>query len=292
MSITYQLKSHQKYSHLKFAYVDGHHSCDFAPHRHDFSELFLVVSGTGKHQVAQQVYPLNAGDVFVINGDVEHGFTDVDSLNIINLMFDCDTPLFETPLIRQQPGYQAMFKVDPIARHSLEYRAMLGLNSSQLNEIKSLLEKIKIEYFQASVGFEIMLTSLLQQLVISLVRYYQHQSDQLPQTTLALSRALVYIERNFVEPSICSERAAEAAYISKRQLERLFRQFLNTSPNQYIKDIQLQYASQLLITNNHHTISDIAERCGFSDSNYFSKCFKQKFNINPRTYRQLKHQIS
>ncbi|MHC0045662.1 helix-turn-helix domain-containing protein [Vibrio campbellii] len=286
MSIIYQLKAHQKHSHLKFAYVDGHHHCDFAAHKHDFSELFLVVSGSGKHTVAEYEYPLHKGDVFVINGDIEHGFRDVNKLKIINLMFDSSTPFFEIPSMRQLSGYQAMFKVEPIARQTTEYKAKLTLDRQQLPEIERLLSVLKSEYEASQPGFEVMLTSLMQQLVIALSRMYQDQSQELPQTTLALSRALVFIEQHFSDVGVNSDAIAKAAFISKRQLERLFRQFLDTSPNQYLRDVQLNYATKLLCEENERSVQHIAEQCGFSDSNYFSKCFKQKFQHSPRSYRK------
>ncbi|HDM8237559.1 helix-turn-helix domain-containing protein [Vibrio campbellii] len=286
MSIIYQLKAHQKHSHLKFAYVDGHHHCDFAAHKHDFSELFLVVSGSGKHTVAEYEYPLHKGDVFVINGDIEHGFRDVNKLKIINLMFDSSTPFFEIPSMRQLSGYQAMFKVEPIARQTTEYKAKLTLDRQQLPEIERLLSALKAEYEASQPGFEVMLTSLMQQLVIALSRMYQDQSQELPQTTLALSRALVFIEQHFSDVGVNSDAIAKAAFISKRQLERLFRQFLDTSPNQYLRDVQLNYATKLLCEENERSVQHIAELCGFSDSNYFSKCFKQKFQHSPRSYRK------
>ncbi|MGR5445238.1 helix-turn-helix domain-containing protein [Vibrio jasicida] len=286
MSIIYQLKAHQKHSHLKFAYVDGHHHCDFAAHKHDFSELFLVVSGSGKHTVAEYEYPLHKGDVFVINGDIEHGFRDVNKLKIINLMFDSSTPFFEIPSMRQLSGYQAMFKVEPIARQTTEYKAKLTLDHQQLPEIERLLSALKAEYEASQPGFEVMLTSLMQQLVIALSRMSQDQSQELPQTTLALSRALVFIEQHFSDVGVNSDAIAKAAFISKRQLERLFRQFLDTSPNQYLRDVQLNYATKLLCEENERSVQHIAEQCGFSDSNYFSKCFKQKFQHSPRSYRK------
>ncbi|MGR5300295.1 helix-turn-helix domain-containing protein [Vibrio alfacsensis] len=286
MSITYQLKAHQKHPHLKFAYVDGHHHCDFAAHKHDFSELFLVVSGSGKHTVANYEYPLHKGDVFVINGDIEHGFRDVNRLKIINLMFDSQTPFFEIPSMRQLSGYQAMFKVEPIARQTTEYKAKLTLDCQQLPKIERLLHTLKNEYQASQPGFEVMITSLMQQLVIALARMYQNQSEDLPQTTLALSRALVFIEQHFNDIGVNSDAIAKAAFISKRQLERLFRQFLNTSPNQYLREVQLNYATKLLCDENERSVLNIAEECGFADSNYFSKCFKQKFQRSPRSYRK------
>ncbi|WP_447028008.1 helix-turn-helix domain-containing protein [Vibrio parahaemolyticus] len=287
MSITYQLRTHQKHSHLKFAYVDGHHNSDFAPHKHDFSELFLVVSGSGKHTVAEYEYPLHKGDVFVINGDIEHGFRDVNRLKVINLMFDAQTPFFEIPSMRHLSGYQAMFKVEPIARQTSEYKAKLTLDNQQLPKVERLLTEIKHEYQSSQPGFEVMLISLMQQFVIALARMYQNQSQDLPQTTLALSRALVFIEQNFSDVGISSDTISKAAFISKRQLERLFRQFLNTSPNQYLREVQLNYATKLLCEESERSVQYIAEQCGFADSNYFSKCFKQKFQQSPRAYRKL-----
>ncbi|WP_369434391.1 helix-turn-helix domain-containing protein [Psychromonas sp. MME1] len=286
MSIIYQLKSHQQHQQIKFAYVDGFHNHDFAAHQHDFSELFFVLSGSGNHSVERHVYPLSKGDVFVINGDIEHGFHDVNKLKVVNLMFDYQTPFFELPSMRLLSGYQAMFKVEPIARQQTEYRAKLTLNGPQLSATQALLSSIKQEYQSAQPGFEVMLTSLLQQLVVSLSRIYQQQSQDLPQPTLALSRALVFIEQNFALIDINTETIARAAFVSKRQLERLFRQFLNTSPNQYLKDIRLNFASKLLIEENRHSVQHIAEQSGFADSNYFSKCFKQTFQLTPQNYRK------
>ncbi|MPX98220.1 helix-turn-helix domain-containing protein [Salinivibrio sp. VYel6] len=285
MSITYNLHLHQKHDHVKFAYVDGHHLHDFAEHKHDFSELFLVISGSGKHSVAGYEYSLNKGDVFVINGDVEHGFRDVNQLKVINLMFDQKIPFFETPFIRQLSGYQAMFKIEPLARQTTDYQAKLTLESSQLSFVKKILREVKIEYYESKSGFEVMLTSLMQQLVVTLARQYQRQSNELPQTTLALSRALIFIEQNFNKVSISSTEIAKAAFISRRQLERLFRDFLGKSPNNYLRELQLNFAAKLLCEESQRSIQYISEQCGFRDSNYFSKCFKSKFNYSPRVYR-------
>ncbi|EIO3977683.1 helix-turn-helix domain-containing protein [Vibrio vulnificus] len=284
MSITYQLQHHLRYPHFKFAYVDGHHHSDFGLHKHDFSELFLVVSGKGNHLVASHVYPLTAGDVFVINGDIEHAFQDVDRLEIINLMFEAGTPFFETPSLRKLSGYQAMFKVEPIARQTGEYRAKLTLNDEQQPLITQLIEAIRHEYQQGESGFETMLTSLMQQLVITLARMYQQQTHDLPNTTLVLSRALIFIEQHFADGEIHSGDVAQAAFVSQRQLERLFKQFLNTSPNLYLREMQLNYGRDLLNNEAGMSIQHVAEQCGFSDSNYFSKCFKQKFGLSPRQY--------
>ncbi|HBC3383824.1 TPA: helix-turn-helix domain-containing protein, partial [Vibrio parahaemolyticus] len=241
----------------------------------------------GSHLVSTYVYPLKAGDIFVINGDIEHAFQDVKNLRIINLMFDAGSPFFETPSLRRLSGYQAMFKVEPIARQTNKYRAQLTLNDEQLPIITQLIQTIGDEYNQGAPGFETMITSLMQQLSVILARMYQQQTDELPQTTIALGRALIFIEQNFTNHNMNSEHVAQAAFISQRQLERLFKRFLNTSPNHYLREMQLKYAHELLTNYGNIPIQQVAEQSGFSDSNYFSKCFKKKYSLSPRQYMTL-----
>ncbi|MEZ9233387.1 AraC family transcriptional regulator [Vibrio amylolyticus] len=286
MTTTYLLKSLQKHKHIRFAYEPGYHDHDFAPHRHDFSELFIVFDGSGMHEVAGHVYPLNKGDVFVINGEVEHGFKNVKSLTIVDLMFDSKAPLFESPQLKLLPGYQALFNVDPIARLNSEYRAKLTLSPEQLEHVKSLLKQIDTEYNQAPNGFETMLASLMQQLIITLSRAYQGKEHEKNLQTLALSRAMVHIEQHYSNAQLNSDTIAKAAFVSKRQMERLFRQFLQTSPNQYIREVRLKHAALQLCDDLAISIQTVSERCGFSDSNYFSRSFKKQYGKSPRQFRQ------
>ncbi len=281
----FKLSSHRKHPHLDFAIVDGNHQQDFEMHRHDFSELFLVTSGKGIHQVADFKYPLQTGDVFVINRKIKHGFKNVKDLKIVNLMFDETNPFFEQPSLRRLAGYQALFKIDPLVRQTSEYLAKLTLNVDELTQAKSLINTIQEEYKSGDIGFEIMISSAMQQLIVLLARSYQLQAG-LPTVTLSLGRALIYIDQNYSDPSLTSEKIAHHAYVSKRQLERLFRQFYNTSPNKYLRDIQINHAKEILSSDSKSSIQSVSESCGFTDVNYFSKLFKNKFSITPKKFQK------
>ncbi|WP_413283202.1 helix-turn-helix domain-containing protein [Vibrio sp. MA40-2] len=288
MSLIYTLETHLKYPHLKFALTHGTHYQDFPSHCHDFSELFIVVKGTATHTVADHRYPLSQGDVFVINGQVEHGFTNVDELVLINLMFESHLPLFENSSLKLLPGYQALFTIEPLARQQADYTAKLNLNSNQYAEVERIVQTIDDEYSNGQTGFETMLTATLQQLVITLARFYQGDNVQMNSSTMILSRALVYLEEHFRRDDLRTEQIANASYVSTRQLERLFRLYLQTTPNKYIKDKRLNYAYQQLVSDSELTIQQIADQAGYSDSNYFSKCFKAQFGQNPSQYRKDK----
>lgn len=78
---------------------------------------------------------------------------------------------------------------------------------------------------------------------------------------------------------------AEQAGIKKTALLQAFRRVTGTTPKQYMIELCLEQARELLLTTNM-SIGDIAEACGFEDSLYFSRCFKKHFLVGPREYRR------
>ena len=80
---------------------------------------------------------------------------------------------------------------------------------------------------------------------------------------------------------------AAAAGYSPNYLSRKFRKSVGTGIHEYLVFIRLQCAAlELMATDD--SITEIAFRCGFSDSNYFKDAFKKKYGVTPRAYRKRK----
>lgn len=99
-----------------------------------------------------------------------------------------------------------------------------------------------------------------------------------------LAEAISLMEAN-IEEIIPVEELSNYLKISIRQLERLFKKYLNCSPSQYYKTLRLTKAQQLLWQTNM-SITEIALSCGFTSVPHFSKCFRQQFNLKPSNARQ------
>lgn len=69
---------------------------------------------------------------------------------------------------------------------------------------------------------------------------------------------------------------------------RKLRAILGISPNDYLKKLRLKIAADLLRSKPNLTMAEIADKIGFSDSFYFSKCFKAEYGISPSEYRKKK----
>lgn len=101
-----------------------------------------------------------------------------------------------------------------------------------------------------------------------------------------LSEAVTLMESNIEEP-LATDDIAQLVGISRRQLERLFKQYLGAVPSRYYLELRLQRSRQLLL-ESHHSIVQIGLICGFSSGSHFSTAYRALFDITPREERQRK----
>ena len=97
-----------------------------------------------------------------------------------------------------------------------------------------------------------------------------------------LSTVMHRMEENIEEP-ISPALLAQEVGMSTRQLERLFRRYLNRSPKRYYMELRLKKARNLLMQTEMSVIN-IALACGFSSPSHFSKCYRAFYQTTP--YRE------
>mgnify|MGYP001589996982 FL=1 len=97
-----------------------------------------------------------------------------------------------------------------------------------------------------------------------------------------LSQVIQIMEKNIEEPISPSVLARDVG-MSTRQLERLFRRYLNRSPKRYYMELRLQKARNLLMQTDMSVIN-VALACGFASPSHFSKCYRAHYNTTP--YRE------
>jgi AraC family carnitine catabolism transcriptional activator len=94
-----------------------------------------------------------------------------------------------------------------------------------------------------------------------------------------LREAIVLMERNLEEPLRLPE-IAHYAGVSQRQMERLFRQHTGVTPVRYYINIRLDRARALL-TQTELSVAEIANACGFSNAEPFTRAYKAHFATLP-----------
>ncbi|NKB54737.1 MAG: helix-turn-helix domain-containing protein [Alphaproteobacteria bacterium] len=99
-----------------------------------------------------------------------------------------------------------------------------------------------------------------------------------------LIAAIERMEENLEDP-LSPEDIAAFIGLSRRQLERLFRQHVGRAPTQFYLELRLQRARMLLIQTDMPVV-DIAVACGFVSASHFSKSYRQQFQHAPRDERR------
>ncbi len=97
-----------------------------------------------------------------------------------------------------------------------------------------------------------------------------------------LAAVIARMEASLEDPVSPAQLAAEAG-MSPRQLERLFRRYLNRSPKRYYMEIRLARARNLLL-QTELPIIEIALAAGFTSPSHFSRCYRALYGSTP--YRQ------
>ncbi len=97
-----------------------------------------------------------------------------------------------------------------------------------------------------------------------------------------LSQVIQMMEAAIEEP-VSPADLAEDVGMSTRQLERLFRRYLNRSPKRYYMELRLQKARNLLMQTDMSVIN-VALACGFASPSHFSKCYRAHYKTTP--YRE------
>ena len=85
---------------------------------------------------------------------------------------------------------------------------------------------------------------------------------------------------------ITLEIVSEKFGISIRSLNRRFKQATGKSPMQYLQQLRIENAQELLKTSNL-SIAEVAYNVGYPDNSYFSALFRKAISVSPKEYRNL-----
>ena len=99
-----------------------------------------------------------------------------------------------------------------------------------------------------------------------------------------LQRFSEQVEASLQDNAADVESIAEALCMSPSTLYRKIKGLTGISPNEYIRNLKLNRAAQLLRTTDL-TVAEIAYRCGMGSAVYFRNCFKERFGKTPTEYR-------
>lgn len=246
------------------------------PHCHPCFELFYVESGTCRFFIDNSVYDIHAGDFMLIPPGAFHytrylgGSCKRDMIHFRREHLDGKT-------VELLPGGEDFLSAVRIFQTPETYREQINVHfAKMIGERKISDERSRV-----------MLQAQLQELIIICLRecaFLHGMPEQIHTTDRQIVAAARFISEHYTEHIGAADIASAAGY-SPNYLSRKFRKSVGIGIHEYLVFIRLQHAAFELVATDD-SVTEIAFRCGFSDSNYFKDAFKKKYALTPRAYRK------
>lgn len=245
-------------------------------HTHDFFEFFLIIRGRCLHKVNNGIQNLSEGTlVFIRPEDVHyydyHDGEDCEFINIpcmkkvikdaFHYLGDNFNP--QRLLTGEMPPYAIL---SPLERENLLGRferlsVLSTLNKSQASvQLRGMVAELLTQYFNSSTSIN---------------------KDQMPLWFESLLTKM-HKKENFTSGLA---RMYELSGRSVGHLNRVFKQYLASTPTAYINRLRLNYAKSLLLSTEL-SIVEISLEAGFDNLSHFYHLFKEHFNATPSELRE------
>lgn len=248
-----------------------------AVHGHDFHEIVIILAGRGNHMMDGVEYPMAAGDVFVVRGDMRHGYPHTERVTLVNILYHPRKLALPMGELRDLPGYHALFRIEPRLHPRERFRRGLRLSQRALAETAGMIFRLEQELRRRQPGYRFVATAELMALIGFLSRSYSQTPGATERPLPGMSRALSHIERNMRERFTVAE-LAQVAHMSESTLTRAFRRVMGCAPIEYVIRARVQRAAEMLRQGDCR-VTEAAFACGFDDGNYFSRQFRRHMGL-------------
>jgi AraC family L-rhamnose operon transcriptional activator RhaR/AraC family L-rhamnose operon regulatory protein RhaS len=251
-------------------------------HYHSFNEMVVVAEGRAVHLINGRRHDLRAGDVFVINPGVEHGYEEFENFKYFDVLYDREELQLEREDLLDIPGYEIFFIKEPEVRREMGIPPTLRLKPFDLETVCGELRRLAQELNEKKKGYAYCSLAILMGLTVHISRCY----DIVFSGNEILLAALNYLKDNLAN-KISLDHLAKISNMSRSNFVRQFRHFMGCSAMEYVIACRISEAKKML-TQSDLPIGEIACRCGFEDSNYFARCCKKQTGLTPS---QIRHSI-
>ena len=251
-------------------------------HNHEYSEMVFILKGHATHLTEKASAPIKAGDILIVHPGQVHAYDNTGDMELINIIYDrrkLPLPLLDSYSL---PLFKAFFPAEKKINELSTARPIMNLKAGDLSQVSAIIERLEDELKNLKPGNFFYSLALFMEMIVLISRL---NSDDAPEhhAHFLIGNAVSFMKKNFGE-TISIKKLADSANMSERNFFRLFKYTVGCTPINYLLRIRLHHSSEML-TSSDAPISEIALSCGFYDSNYFCRKFKEVRNMTPRQFR-------
>ena len=267
-------------NHVRNEETLGHTHC------HDFYELVTVLDGSGRYEYQGATYTLDPGDTFIIRPGVSHHYLEQRNLSLMNFIWYPEELPVTPETLNGIPGYRAFFDLEPQSRSIFRFEHRLTLMPEQSAAMQMFYRRIEGELKKRPDGYQLAVGLIFTELLIAVSRIYNDSKNAIDKNGNDLQKignVLAYLDANYMH-RISRAKAARIHGSSETTFSRSFKRIMSESFFEYLLNLRLRHARELL-SGSDMSISEVAQACGFCDSNYLCYRFRVKFGVPPHRFR-------
>lgn len=255
-------------------------------HSHPELELVFVIEGFGTRIIGDKVERFEAGDMVFIGSNVPHvwlsdpAFYEKDS----TLKSKVIVTYFNPKVFEQLSDFFREFRsIGDLIRQSSKGIKIFGETRKIIAD--KLLELAAVEGFKKITGLLEIMDLIASSNEISFITEEAIKSNKEAYRSDRLIPVVNFIKRNFDRP-ITLKQIADIACMTEQSFCRFFRKRMGRNFSQYLTEVRLIHAKELLIQNDK-TVSDISYLCGFKSSSHFCAVFREQVGKTPSQYKSF-----
>ncbi|MPW24458.1 AraC family transcriptional regulator [Alkalibaculum sp. M08DMB] len=256
-------------------------------HSHNFHELYFILDGSLTMHCDGKNIELSKNSIFYISPNITH-HVNTDS------QYKNERFLIAFEIIQNQTSKQELtaseYQIQEISEILKQHAPYW--TGEDANNVSVLLDYICDEVIRSMPLYHIKLQNLISSIIISLLQNMtEKESDSIDKHLEFCNRAILmtrYIHDNFKQ-RITLEMVANHFHTTPRHVNRLFKQYFNTSFSKSLTIIRLGYAKKYL--RYGYSIEKIAELTGFASVRTLYKDFKEYEGMSMSDYRNTNSNI-
>ncbi|WP_027078750.1 AraC family transcriptional regulator [Maribacter antarcticus] len=245
-------------------------------HQHEEIQISLLVKGQGKLIIGDSIHSYTTGDLIVIDGKIPHLFQSTSNDEVSHMISLFFTPnsfgsdFFTIPDLEQTASF--------FNKPNTGYRVSAkNLAARQIMKALPFADK-----FSRFISFLELLKRISED-KITMLTGFVHPKALNANEGKRLQEVLDYVMHNF-ERDIKLITVANLAFMTPNAFCRFFKQRTNKTFFQFLIELRIEHACQLLVSNKDLSILEIAEKSGFGSISNFNRKFKHIKKSTPTAY--------
>ena len=248
-------------------------------HIHDCYEVYFSISGGKQFLIDNKVYDIAPGDLFLINQYDSHYLTQIDKELHERIVIMID-PEFMQSISSKETDLDACFQ-----KRSEKFSHKISLSSEQQGRFLYFVNKILTSN---SYGHDLLEKAIFTELFVMINQIIydkmSNRAEEKPATYNEQVDAILSYLNNNIQYPISIGDLSKHFYISESYICRIFKSATGTTINKYMTARRISIAKSLLAEGIG--VSEVCDRCGFSDYSNFLKAFTKSVGISPKKYSQ------